>query len=415
MVDMLSVSEARRRVLEYFAPVEVVSVPLGRAAGWVLAVEIHAPMDLPPFSNSSMDGFALRTADSQGATPEAPAILKVIADIPAGQTSQVQVGPGQAVRIMTGAPLPAGSDAVIPVEDTDFHHRQAGISAPPQVQLFRPVKVGENVRPHGQDVSQGDLVLRAGVRLRPQEIGFLAMLGIDQVEAYRLPRVAIFSSGDELLPAGAPLAPGKIYDANTYTLMALVARYGGEAVNLGIAADRESAVEACLEQAVAAGADLILSSAGVSVGAFDFVRSVVEKHGHLNFWRVNMRPGKPFTFGHYRQSPFIGLPGNPVSAFVGFMVFVRPVLEKLAGLARQEPPRRRVVLAEDIHSDGRESYLRAVIHQEDGRWIARLTGHQGSGNMRSLVQANALLLIPSGVKFLPVGSEVEAWLFNGEF
>lgn len=408
----MSVSEAQQRLLALFHTLEEEIVPLDSAAGRVLARPIHAAFDLPPFANSSMDGFAVRSPDVATAHLEQPVPLVVTADVPAGQPASIRLESGQAIRIMTGASLPEGADAVVPVEDTDFPYRQPGQAAPQAVKVYRPARAGDNVRPAGQDVRRGELVLEPGQRLRSQDLGFIAMLGIPQVPVYRRPRVAILSTGDELLPAGAPLAPGKIYDSNTPALTALVQHYGGEAVNSGIAQDKEDDIRRCLDQAVEQQADLVLSSAGVSVGAFDFVRSVVEQNGHLEFWRVNMRPGKPFTCGQYRRIPFIGLPGNPVSAFVGFEVFVRPALQLMAGLPVR--PRRviRANLSEAVESDGRESYLRGIVTCHAGVCSACLTGHQGSGNLRSLVQANALLLIPSGVKSLPSGAEIDAWLFE---
>jgi len=238
------------------------------------------------------------------------------------------------------------------------------------------------------------------------------MLGVALVPVYRKPRIAVFSTGDELLPVEAPLQGGKIHDANTYILVALIEATGGVPVNLGIVEDQENTVKAALDQAQFEGVDFILSSAGVSVGAFDFVRSVVEKEGRMDFWRVNMRPGKPLAFGHYQGRPFIGLPGNPVSAFVGYEVFVRLAIAKLAGLNDWKRPTKRVRLVEPVESDGRESYLRAIVEEKNGELQARLTGHQGSGNLRSLVQANALLIIPSGVKSLPTGAETNAWLLD---
>ncbi len=408
----MSVHEAQSRLLALFHPLEEESVALQAAAGRVLARPIYAAFDLPPFANSSMDGFAVRAQDVRSANAGQPVRLAVAGDIPAGQTAALELEAGQAIRIMTGAPLPHGADAVVPVEDTDFPWRQPGLAAPQVVQVKRPVQPGDNVRPAGQDVRRGELVLEPGQRLRPQDLGLLAMLGISQAPVYRQPRVAILSTGDELLPAGAPLAPGKIYNANSPTLIALAQRYGSEAIDLGIARDQEDDVRRCLSAAVEQGVDLILSSAGVSVGAFDFVRSVVEQDGSLEFWRVNMRPGKPFTCGHYRSIPFIGLPGNPVSTFVGFEVFVRPALQKMSGLAPRPLHVIRAALSEEIQSDGRESYLRGVVTCQAGGCLARLTGHQGSGNLRSLVQANALLLVPSGVKSLPSGAEIDAWLFE---
>ena len=412
MSGLLGVSEARRKLLESFAPVSASRLPLPEARGRVLAAEVISELDIPHFANSSMDGFAVRAEDLVAARPDSPVALQVCGDIPAGVTPEVKVKPGQAARIMTGAPLPEGADAVIPVEDTDFNERNPGAAAPEWMKAYRPVKPGENVRPAGQDIQVGELALPANIRLRPQEVAFLAALGVSDVLVYRRPRLALLSSGDELLPLGAPLQPGKIYDSNMLILSELAKTYGAEPFELGIAGDSEAAVESLLDQAIEMGVDLIVSTAGVSVGAFDFVRSVVEKHGQIGFWRVNMRPGKPLAFGKYRKTPLIGLPGNPVSAYVGFEVFVRPALMKLGGMGANTRPAHWVKLQEPLESDGRESYLRAIVTFEEGRWQARLTGHQGSGNLRSLVRANALLIVPSGVKSLPVGAEVEAWFME---
>ncbi len=412
MTGLLGVSEALGRLLGEFSPVDKISLPLGETVGRVLAQEIIAVIDLPPFANSSMDGFAVQSQDIARAGRDHPVVLQVIEDIPAGQIASRQIEPGQAARIMTGAPIPSGADAVVPVEETSFNDRRPGQPAPAHIEIYHPARPGDHVRPRGQDIRSGALILLPGIRLRPQDVALLAMLGMATVTVYRKPRVAVLSTGDELLPVGIAPQPGKIYDSNALALGALAAQYGAEPISLGIAPDRAEAIEACLEQAADLQADLILSSAGVSVGAFDFVRTVVERRGRLNFWRVNMRPGKPLAFGAYRDVPLIGLPGNPVSAFVGFEVFVRPALLKLAGLNNLIHPTQRVTLAEPVETDGRESYLRAVVEQHPGRLIARLTGHQGSGNLLSLVQANALLIVPSEVKSLPSGAEVDAWLFG---
>jgi len=311
---------------------------------------------------------------------------------------------------MTGAQLPFGADAVIPVEDTDFDNRNAGTAAPNEVQIFKSAKSGENTRLRGTDLHAGDVVLHKGRVLKPQDLGLLAMLGFANVLVYRRPHVALFSSGDELLEVASPLEAGKIRDSNSYTLVALLEDAGAEVIRLGVAKDNHNSVKALLEEAVDHKVDLILSSAGVSVGAFDFVKEVIETNGKMDFWRVNMRPGKPLAFGDYRNIPFIGLPGNPVSAFVGFEVFVRATLQRLSGSLNGNRQTVRVRCEEQIDSDGRESYLRAQVFEENGLLIARLTGHQGSGNLHSLVQANALLIIPAGVKCVPAGQEVNAWL-----
>ncbi len=409
---MLSVQEARQQILSHFRAIETEAIPLAEARTRVLAEDIHAADSLPPFDNSSVDGFALRSEDVASAKSAAGIRLPVVGDIPAGSTPDFRLQSGQAARIMTGAPLPSGADAVVMVEGTDFGTRDAGTPAPAEVTVFVTVKAGEHVRQAGTDLHAGDRVLNTGRRLRPQDIGMLATLGVAKLSVYRMPSVAILSSGDELLPVDAPLTPGKVRDANSYSLAALAEEAGCRVLPLGVARDTRQSVEERLEKAVSARADVILSSAGVSVGAFDYVKDVVTSQGALDFWKVNMRPGKPLAFGHYHQIPFFGLPGNPVSAFVGFEVFVRPALGRLCGVETVERPRVRVTLGEAVESDGRESYLRAQVNLEDGKHVAHLTGHQGSGNLFSLVQANALLIIPSGVKSCPPYTEVEAWLME---
>ncbi len=409
LLAMYSVIEARERILSHFESTPHESVPLVACSGRVLAVDVTAAHDLPPFDNSSMDGFAIRSADSANAAVQG-LTLSVVADIPAGSAPKVTLATGQAARIMTGAQLPAGADAVIPVEDTDFHVRDAGTTPPETVSFSRKVTAGENIRPRGMDLHAGDVVLKKGRKLKPQDLGLLAMLGIAKVDVHKKPRVALLSSGDELLEVDSPLSEGKIHDSNSYALAAAFESVGAEVIRLGVAKDTRESVEALLKKSTLEHADLIVSSAGVSVGAFDFVKDVIETNGKLDFWRVNMRPGKPLAFGSYKGLPFIGLPGNPVSAFVGFEVFVRPTLEKLSGLLDGTRLTVKVRCGEVIESDGRESYLRANIRLENGIQTAFLTGHQGSGNLLSLVQADALLIIPAGVKCVPVGQEVEALL-----
>ncbi len=415
MMSLLSVTAAQERILNHFKTVESVTLSLDQCAGRVLASDIISS-DLPLFDNSSVDGFALIAADLTTPPISAGRTLRVVGDIPAGSASDIVISQGQAARIMTGAPMPKGADAVIMVEDTDFNTREPGKAAPENVIVYKTIKPGENIRFRGMDIKSGRKVLFTGQRLRAQDVGLLAMLGVAQVNIYRKPLIALLSSGDELIRVDSPLQPGKIRDTNSFTLTALITEAGCEVISLGVAPDRSDAIQFLFEQAVAVNADLILSSAGVSVGAFDFIKNVIEANGSLDFWRVNMRPGKPLAVGDYKDLPFIGLPGNPVSAFVGFEVFVRSALAKLAGqintgISRTPGhPKVQVRLAENIESDGRESYLRAIIDEQEGVFSAKLTGHQGSGNLLSLVQANALLIIPAGVKSLAIGAKVDAWL-----
>ncbi len=406
--QLLSVADALERILSEFRPLEVEEIPLEEADGRVLARDIRAPLDLPPFDNSSMDGYALRAADVAAAGPQNPVALRVAGDLPAGRAPAVQVGPGEAARIMTGAPMPAGADAVVPAEDTDQGRAPRGDDPlPATVRVYRAVEPGAYVRPAGEDVRRGTVALTPR-RLRPQDIGFLAMLGLARVPVRRRPRVALLSSGDELLPPGAPIAPGKIYDANSYSLQALIRRFGGQPLWLGRIPDTLEAARFALQRAVDAGADLLVSSAGVSMGAYDFLRIAIEREGALDFWRVNMRPGKPLTFGRYRGAPFLGLPGNPVSAFVSAHVFLRAAIARMSGLEARAPT-RSVTLGEAVRSDGRQSYLRARL---DASGRARLAGHQGSGNLYGMTRADLLLVIPAGVTELPAGAQVQAMLLE---
>ena len=407
---LLSVDQARERILSQLHPVTIEKRDLAECASRVLARDIAASTDLPPFDNSSMDGFAVRAVDVANATDASPQRLSVVADIPAGSAPLIFLAPGQAARIMTGAQIPDGADAIVPVEETDFVSRDAGSPPPGQVLILKAAKPGANIRTSGMDIKTGEIVLQKGRRLQAQDLGLLAMLGVAKVEVHRKPRVALLSSGDELVGVDAPLEPGKIRDSNSYVLAALIESAHAEALRLGVANDTRESVEALFEQAAAQKVDMIISSAGVSVGAFDFIKDVVDSNGRMDFWRVNMRPGKPLAFGEYRGIPFIGLPGNPVSAFVGFEVFVRAALGRLGGELNGGRHAVRVRTVEEINSDGRESYLRAIVEEKNGVLSAKLTGHQGSGNLRSLVQANALLIISAGVKCVPAGQEVHAWL-----
>lgn len=412
---LLSVAEARARLLAQFQPLVAETVPLPQALGRVLAEQITARAPVPPFANSSMDGYAVQVADVAGASPERPITLPVSGDIPAGSVSAYTLRAGSAMRIMTGAPLPNGAEAVIPVEDTNEHREALGAPPPAQITFYKSTQLGANTRPVGQDIRAGDVVLEPGAVLRPASLGVLAALGHATVQVHRQPIVAIFSTGDELRTVDEALGPGQIRDVNGYTLTAAIAQCGANVVPLGIARDKVEEVQAKLAQAVAAGAHLIISSAGVSVGAYDVVKAAVEHEGALDFWRVRMRPGKPVAFGQVRGIPFLGLPGNPVSALVTFEVFAQPVIFKLGGQTQWAPAEFQATLAEAITSDGRESYVRVVVTRDGAhrgnRYLAHSTGDQGSAVLTSLVKANALLIIPEGVLEARAGETFTArWL-----
>lgn len=409
---MLGVDEALQGILRELRPLPAEDARLAESLGRVLAEDLVAAMDLPPFANSGMDGYALRAADLRQARADAPVQLNVVMDIPAGVTPAGTLGPGQAARIMTGAPLPAGADAVVPVEQTDADWQRAEHSAPAhQVAVMTQVSPGDHVRPVGENVRAGQRVLTAGTRLRPQHLGLLAALGQAQVRVHRRPRVAIVSSGDELVEVHEPLAPGFIHDVNGYTIQGMVSEAGALALRLPIARDSLAAVRALFRDALQLRPDLIISTAGVSVGAHDVVRDVLDELGALKFWRVNMRPGKPLAWGHVQGTPFFGLPGNPVSAMVTFEVFVRPALLRLTGRS-EETQGQRATVCEALHSDGRRAYLRVTLQRDGDRLLARTTGTQSSGALLSMVLADGLLIVPEGVHFVPAGSELEVLLLR---
>lgn len=411
-LEDLSVAEALSLVLARIEALEAEHAPLDDALGRVLAAPVMAGDDLPPFANSSMDGYAVRAADVAGASQESPAGLRVLADIAAGSDPSVEIGPGTAARIMTGAPMPRGADAVVPVEATDEPWRGQDRPLPQWVAVHRRVEAGDYVRHPGEDIRAGMTVLEAGHVLRPQEIGVLASLGMAEVAVIRRPRVGVLSTGDELVDVEEALSPGKIRNSNSHAQAAQVVALGGTPVMLGVARDTEADIRAKLDVAAAERVDLLVSSAGVSVGAYDKVKGVLDEAGDVAFWRVRMRPGKPLAFGTYSGIPYLGLPGNPVSAMVSFETFARPAILKLGGHTRLERPSVQAILLEDIQSDGRESYLRAVVTRDERGYVALTTGSQGSHIMTSLVRANALLVVPEGVTEVAAGTPLTALMLD---
>lgn len=409
----LTVAEALKAVLDGVPVLSAEAVPILDALNRVLAESVVAADSLPPFANSSMDGYAVRADDVATACSQTPATLLVVGDIAAGSVPTVTIDSREAARIMTGAPLPPGADAVVPVEDTNERWRDGERPLSSHIQISRAVQPGDYVRGIGEDIQAGQIVLAQGHILRPQEIGVLASLGISHVRVIRRPRVAILATGDELLPVEAALQPGKIRNSNGYAQTSQVQALGADPIFLGIARDTEEDVRDKLQQGLDAGADLFISSAGVSVGAYDVVKSVLVQEGQVGFWRVRMRPGKPLAYGSYAGVPYLGLPGNPVSAMVSFERFARAAILKMAGHTQLERPQIKVRLLEPIHSDGRESYVRAVVtRQGNGEYVAETTGSQGSHIMTSLVQANALIIVPEGVKHIALDELVTAWMLD---
>jgi molybdopterin molybdotransferase len=401
---VLSVEEALSEILSRVRELATERVELLFALGRVLAEPVRAPYAIPPWPNSAMDGYALASGDTRGASPGGPVELAVVGTVAAGGTAERPLGRGEAYRIFTGAPLPEGADGVIPQEEVEARDGR--------IRLRRPVGAGEFVRPTGEDVGAGELALPAGQALGPAEIGLLATLGRSRPLVHRRPRVAILATGDELVDLGGALAPGKIPNSNTYSLMAQVVEAGGEPVNLGVAPDRLGEIEARL--AAGRSADALISSAGVSVGDHDLVREALARLGvDLHLWKVNMRPGKPIAFGSLDGRPVFGLPGNPVSAMVTFEIFVRPALRKMAGHTTLHRPRLRArALAPIPNPGGRWGYLRVSLSREGGGHGARLTGAQGSAILRSMVAADGLAVVPPQTT-IPAGGEVDVIQLRG--
>ncbi|MBI2766313.1 MAG: molybdopterin molybdotransferase MoeA [Chloroflexi bacterium] len=418
---MISVEEARERILAFFDRLPAERTALLSALGQVLAEDIVAPFDIPPLDNTAMDGYAVRAADTAGATESSPREIRVTADLAAGYVLDMPVGPGEAVRIMTGAPMPPGSDAVVPFEETDEPLR--GVNERPKrgdtVRVMKAAGVSANIRFQGEDVRAGQVVMPAGRVLRASEVGVLASLGLTHAMVYRRPVVAILSTGDEITEPGQPLQPGRIYDANAFAVAALVTKYGGVPRLLGIAHDTIEDLTAKLREGF--DADMIVTSAGVSRGDFDVVKDVLAREGAIDFWTVRMRPGKPLAFGAFsapggRRVPHLGLPGNPVSSMVSFELFGRPAIFRMLGRSDWERPVVRAISRDEIRNvDGRRFYARCIVSRgEDGRYYADLTGPQGSGILTSMSEANALTVIPEDLAMAHPGDEIDVMMLDWE-
>lgn len=400
---MLAAEEALSQILDHIQSGPAESVDLTSAGGRVLAEDVWAPRDLPPFDNAAMDGYALRALDTVGASRDRPARLRVQEELPAGRVAVRTVEPGTAMHIMTGAPLPAGADAVVEVEAT---LPGDGVVAIPQ-----EIYPGQNVRPAGEDLRAGQRILQRGTPIRAAELGVLAALGQAHVPVFQRPRVAILITGDELVDVEAPLQPGQICDSNSYTLSALIREYGGQVCALRRALDTSEALHAAFEQLP--DVDFILTSGGVSVGNYDRVKEVVKERGEIFFWRVAIKPGKPFLFGQIGKSLLFGLPGNPVSAMVTCDLFVRPALFQKVGRTDWSRPRVPTRLTTAYRSDPRRlEYVRAWTEYREGAWHSTPTGHQGSGRLSSMLGANSYVLIPVGLADVPAHAELEAELFG---
>jgi molybdopterin molybdotransferase len=442
---LLSVEEAQDRIFAAIAgPTEPEVAWLSEALGRVVAEPVDSPISLPPWDNSAMDGYAIRSADVKGATEDAPATIEIVGEVRAGQAPEHTVRRGTAVRIATGAPVPPGADAVIPVELTTpldaagavagERGRDATGPLPAKIAAHSAIPAGGSIRRQGSDLAAGTRILEAGTVVTPAAIGLAAGVGLDQLYVHRRPHVSILATGDEIRTRGSNLGPAGIPDANGPALMAMVEAAGGHGDTLGIAADRFDDVRARLCAGLVRGAEAIIVSGGVSVGPYDVVRAAFEEFGSMELWRVAVQPGKPFAFGTARPGDEVdpsrpptllfGLPGNPVSTFVTFELFVRPALRRLAGHRDADlfRPRDRAVLLEPVSkSSGRRAFIRVFTEREAngtprrddrGRVPIRLAGGaggQGSHVLSALAIADALAVIPEATDALDAGAEVDLW------
>ena len=413
--EMITVEEARERILGHFDLLDAESELLLESFGRVLAEDIYSTIDIPPLDNSAMDGFAVQAKSTENGTHSSPNVLRVIGEVAAGYLTKEVVTPGTAVRIMTGAPVPKGSDAVVRFEDTDEQKRKTAGLPLSEIGILREVDEGLNIRRAGEDIAQGNLVLQAGTLLRPQEIGVLASLGREVVSVTQRPVVAVLATGDELVDVKEPLPMGKIYNSNTYSLAAQVIRYGGIPRILGIGRDNTQDLLEKIRQAK--DAHMLITSAGVSVGDYDIVKDVLSQLGEIGFWTVRMKPGKPLAFGllqlDKKTIPHLGLPGYPVSSMVTFEQFARPAILKMLGRHDLAKP---TILAKSEgrveNKDGRRVFARVRVTRKQGQYFASLVGPQGSGILTSMTRANGLMIVPEDASSVGVGDEVQVQMLD---
>ncbi len=409
-IILRGVEEAQAEMLSHFRVLPSETVPLRSALGRTLAEEIRADMDVPPFANSAMDGYAVRADDL---TPrDGPVVLTIIGEVPAGGVALRPVEPETAMRIMTGAPMPAGADTVVPFEETD-EGRPGTLRAIGKVQIFKVLDRGANVREAGEDLQAGEVVVARHTPITPAVVGVLASAGAATVRVFRRPRVAILATGDELVDVAEQPGPGQIRNANGFANAAQVLAAGGEPLQLPIARDTEDEIRARLQAGIDWNADLFLTSGGVSVGDYDVVKQVLQSMGEMQFWRVRMKPGKPIAFGHIAGVPLLGLPGNPVSAMVGFELFGRPALLKMQGRTVLFKPVIQATFEGRLRDRAdRRQYVRVRVAQRGAEFIARPTGEQGSGVLSSMLHADGLLIVPEGMTEVEPGARLDVLMLN---
>jgi molybdopterin molybdotransferase len=401
---MISVEKALKTILVNFRPLGLEKINILEARKRVIGEDILAPHNIPSADNSAMDGYAVRQIDTKGANKDKPRHLTIIEDIPAGKVALKKIKKGEAARIMTGAVIPEGADSVIRQEDTKKNGKI--------VIIYTSAKKGTNIRFAGEDVRKGELIVKKRSALRPADIGMLAALGKAFISVYQKPRVAIMSTGDELVDIETDPPLGKIINSNSYSLAAQVLECGGIPIMLGISKDKKLDLQEKFKTALHA--DVIISSGGVSVGDFDFVKDVMGEIGNaMHFWQVAMRPGKPLAFGAIESVPLFGLPGNPVSAMVSFEQFVRPSLLKMQGHKKIFRQTAKAICAQEVQkSAGFKHFIRAMVKKEKDQYIAYVTGDQGSGILKSMVMANALIVMGENETRIKKGAVVTIQLLD---
>lgn len=412
---MISVEEARAYILKHFSPLESERVELLDALDRVLAEEIVSPINVPPHNNSAMDGYAVRAADIVGASRTTPQRLRVVADLGAGYVPDVQVEAGTAIRIMTGAVMPPGADTIVRFEETsEAVGEKASGRGSEFVEILKAEELGTSVRLAGEDIRKDQVILEKGAVLRPSEIGLLASIGAHHVAVHRRPRVAILATGDELVEIDQPLTAGKIRNSNEYSNAAAVLKAGGIPIRLGIARDNVADLTRKIRAGIEAGADLFITSAGVSVGDYDVVKDVLNTEGEMHFWQVNMKPGKPLAFGIVGNTPLLGLPGNPVSAIVSFETFARPAILTMLGKTQFERPYVEAILQDRAENNaGRRNFIRVFVSRNGGgEYTATTTGEQGSGILTSVTRANGLLEMTPGTLEYKAGDRVKVTMLD---
>jgi molybdopterin molybdotransferase len=418
---LISVEEALAKILRNISPLDVEEKPLLDCLGQTLAEDIVSEIDVPPKDNSGMDGYAVQSTDIKGAGGNGPRVLQVIDMIAAGSTPHKILEPGTAIRIMTGATVPQGADCVVAFENTDESNRAVPVGEiPAEIGILVEEHAGANIRKAGESVRKGDLVISSGTIIRPSEIGVLSSIGKVRVKVVRRPVVAILATGDELTTPGDPLADGKIYNSNTYSLAAQVVREGGIPRILGIALDNEPSVLAKINQAM--DADLLITIGGVSMGDYDVVKDVLSRQGEIVFWKVRIKPGKPLAFGvihrtgdHYskRDLPHLGLAGNSVSCMVNYELFVRPAILKMMGKKNLAKPSIHAIMEDSItNKDGRRVFARVIVEYRNDKYHARLTGPQGSHILTSMSSANGLAVIPEDVNIVRNGDILQILMLD---